>query len=89
MTEFRIGTGLEAEINALQNAGEALDVVSDSVSDADVSTLKAASRFVTEHRTIVKLIDLYQELVAMEVSDLRDMKRTAEELDKTIAGKLH
>ena len=65
MTEFRIGTGLEAEINALQNAGEALDVVSDSVSDADVSTLKAATRFVTEHRTILKMNDLYQELVAM------------------------
>ena len=89
MAEFKIGTGLEDEISALQNADEALYVVADSVSDANLSTLKAASRFVSEHHSIVRLINLYQELLDMEVADIRDMKRTAEELDETIAGKLH
>ena len=89
MAEFKIGTGLEDEISTMQNAVEALDGVADSISDANLSTLKAASCFVSEHQSIARLINLYQELLDMEVSDIRDMKRTAEELDETIAGKLH
>ena len=88
MTEFKIADALEDEITALQNAGNALRDVSNSISDNNVSTLKTAVRFAVEHQAIMDLVDLYRQLVDKEASDLREMKRTAEELDETIAGKL-
>ena len=88
MVEFKIADALEDEITAMKNAGDALGDVSDSISGDNVSTLKTAVRFASEHQSIMELVALYRELVDKEASDLREMKRTAEELDETIAGRL-
>lgn len=87
MAEFKVNDALTGEVSAFSNTGTEMNsAVSNVEMGAGISTLKAGTRFVTEHNSIIELMKLYQQLIAKDADDLMKMKETADSLDATIAN---
>ena len=87
MAEFKVNDALMGEVSAFSNTGAEMNsAVSNVEMGVGISTLKAGARFVTEHKSIIELMKLYQQLIAKDADDLIKMKETADILDTTIAN---
>lgn len=49
------------------------------------SNMPSCAAFIEEQQSLTKLLTLYKNLVKQDISDLRDMYLSAEELDKDIS----
>lgn len=86
MVEFKVNDALTGEVFAFGSTGAEMNsAVSNVEMGAGISTLKAGTRFVAEHNSIIELMKLYQQLIAKDADDLMRMKETADILDATIA----
>ena len=87
MTEFKVNDALAEEVSAFSSTGMGMnDAVAEVKIGAGISTLKAGTRFVIEHNSIIELMKLYQQLIAKDAEDIMKMKETADTLDAAIAS---
>ena len=89
MSEFKVTSGVDAQIAAFKAAGKDLNASFSATDSAGVSTLSTAKAAIAEQAQIRKLLDLYASLIAKDAKDLADMAQTARQADQALSGSIH
>lgn len=88
MPEFKVTSGVDAQISAFKTAGSDLNAAYSATDSAGVSTLTTATAAIAEQASIRKLLELYAGLVVKDADDLAAMAETARQLDQTVSGSI-
>lgn len=88
MSEFKVTSGVDAQIAAFKTAGENLNDGFSATGSDGVSTLSTAMAAIAEQKAIRKLLNLYIQLITKDAADLTEMVETARKADQAASGSL-
>lgn len=86
MNEFKITKALSAEVSDIGNSGENINDDYSLIPSIGVDTLQTALGYISQHKEIKGILDLYKDLVSKDVADLKNMIAEIEAMDEKIAA---
>ena len=89
MSEIKYDLDLTKDIVTLANTGSSLNGSATSISSDEVSTLKAAVKYIEQHDQIKEIINLYKSLILKDASDLSQTLENVKTTDLLLANSLN
>lgn len=81
MTEFKLTKEFSDDIESLRSAAEKVNSSASVISTDGIGSLKTSVRYTEQHKAIMELMTMYEELLLKDASDLNEMVTTVEAAD--------
>ena len=85
MAEFKITNALKAEIFATQQSCKLINSDYSDISKDKLDTLNTSVEYISQHKSIKQLLELYRALIEKDIKDMEKMVLEASQMDATIA----